>query len=252
MISTPLSCTSDYYSSSDFDYEDNDYDIVVKAAPLHSCSSIKETNFTLQTFAQQHRPSSNLSSTVKIQQSFQLLKLSQEYHLHNEVYIRANAILHQYLLLTCTSDITESILLACLSLSTKLSQHSNHSSIRAFQDELLISNENVICNALDWDIDLTTPINHIETILLHVLDYSVKQHLRELTYELIVLCLTDVRCVDLSDVPLGICCLLMASELLQCGELIPKEIFNFEQDKSALLETSLIYIRQVLMHILNQ
>ena len=46
----------------------------------------------------------------------------------------------------------------------------------------------------------------------------------------------DVRCVDLSNVSLGIGCLLMASELLQCGEMIPKEIFAFDQEKHALFE----------------
>jgi hypothetical protein len=51
-------------------------------------------------------------------------------------------------------------------------------------------NENLICNTLDWDIDVITPINYVEAILLHVMDYSVKDHLRQLAYELIVLCLT--------------------------------------------------------------
>ncbi|CAF4758506.1 unnamed protein product, partial [Rotaria sp. Silwood2] len=52
------------------------------------------------------------------------------------------------------------------------------------------TNENLICNTLDWDIDIITPINYVEAILLHVLNYSIRDRLRQLTYELIVLCLT--------------------------------------------------------------
>jgi hypothetical protein len=48
----------------------------------------------------------------------------------------------------------------------------------------------MICNALDWDIDIITPINYVEAILLHVTDRSVKDRIRKLCYELIVLCLT--------------------------------------------------------------
>ncbi len=48
----------------------------------------------------------------------------------------------------------------------------------------------MICNALDWDIDIITPINYVEAILLHVRDCSVKDCLRKLSYEMIVLCLT--------------------------------------------------------------
>ncbi len=48
----------------------------------------------------------------------------------------------------------------------------------------------MICNALDWDIDMTTPLNCVEAILLQVIDYSIKDRLRKLSYELIVLCLT--------------------------------------------------------------
>ncbi|CAF1341832.1 unnamed protein product [Adineta ricciae] len=251
MTSTPISCTSDYYSSSDIDYEDNDYDFdVVKAAPSKHCS-IDETNFTIRTFAEHHddfRSSSKISSTVKVQQSIRLFELTEKFRLNKEIFIRANAILTKYLLTTSADDIDESILVACLSLSTKLSQHS---SSRTFCDNLLISDENTICNALDWDIDATTPINYIETILVHIIDTSIRHQLREIANELLVLCLTNVRCVDLSNLSLGIGCLLMASELLQCGEMIPKKIFAFDQEKHALFETTLIYIRQVLIQILN-
>jgi hypothetical protein len=51
-------------------------------------------------------------------------------------------------------------------------------------------NENIICEAVDWDIDVMTPINYVETILLHVNNCMVKDSLRKLSYELIVLCLT--------------------------------------------------------------
>ncbi|CAF0813162.1 unnamed protein product [Adineta steineri] len=73
MISTPISCTSDYYSGSDFDYDDD----VVKAAPQHHCS-LNDTNIILQTLIQNQyqQSSSNISSTNKIQQSIQLLKVT--------------------------------------------------------------------------------------------------------------------------------------------------------------------------------
>jgi hypothetical protein len=120
-------------------------------------------------------------------------------------------------------------------------------------------NENLICNTLDWDIDVITPINYVEAILLHVMDCSVKDHLRKLTYELIVLCLTgknisyfdvmivthifgylDVRCMDLSVVSVGMGCLLMACELINCREIIPKQVFENAQDKDPLLEVCFI------------
>ncbi|CAF0717188.1 unnamed protein product [Adineta steineri] len=247
MISTPISCTSDYYSGSDFDYDDD----VVKAAPQHHCS-LNDTNIILQTLIQNQyqQSSSNISSTNKIQQSIQLLKLVQKYDLSNEIFIRANAILHKFLLSTkCVNNIDVSILIACLSLSTKLSQHSTHSSIPLFNSDSLILNENMICNALEWDIDMITPINYIEAMLLHVTDSSIKARVRELTYELIVLCLIDVRCIDLSSDSLAMSCLLMTSELLDCCEIIPKQIFLYIQDKNSLFETSLIFIRQILLNI---
>jgi hypothetical protein len=48
----------------------------------------------------------------------------------------------------------------------------------------------MICEAVDWDIDLITPINYIEAILHRLTDCSVKDRLRELSYRLIVLCMT--------------------------------------------------------------
>jgi len=73
MISTTISCTSDYYSSSDLDYDDDD---VVKAAPQQHCST-KQTNIILQTLLQHHshESSSKISSTIKVQQSIRLLKV---------------------------------------------------------------------------------------------------------------------------------------------------------------------------------
>ncbi len=72
MISTSISSTSDYYSSSDLDYDD-----VVKAAPHHHYSSTEETNIILQTLLQhQHYNSlSYVSSSIKLQQSLRLLKV---------------------------------------------------------------------------------------------------------------------------------------------------------------------------------
>ncbi len=53
--------------------------------------------------------------------------------------------------------------------------------------------ENMICNVMDWDIDMVTPINYVEALLLHVSDYSEKDHLRKLSYEMLVLCLTGKK-----------------------------------------------------------
>lgn len=63
MISTPISSTSDYYSGSDFD-DDED---IVKAAPQHH-SSLNETNIILQTLLQHHthQPLGDHSSTIKL------------------------------------------------------------------------------------------------------------------------------------------------------------------------------------------
>ncbi|CAF0833703.1 unnamed protein product [Rotaria sordida] len=249
MISTSSCCTSDYYSSSDIEY---DYDDVVKAAPQH-LSSIKETNIILQTLLQYHHSPSYISSSIKFQQSIRLFKLVQENHLSNEIFIRANAILHKLLHSICTNEINESILIACLSLATKLNEHSTYSNITLFNNNILIANENLICNTLDWDIDIITPINYVEAILLHVSDYLIKDRLRPLTYELIVLCLTDIRCMDLSVLSMAIGCLLMAYEMINCCELIPKQVFEYEQENNKILfQTSLIYIRQVLMNILHR
>jgi len=100
---------------------------------------------------------------------------------------------------------------------------------------------------------MITPINYVEAILLHVMDPSARADVRELTYEMIVLCLTgkdtlflpsydnnfsylDVRCIDLSDISLGMGCLLMASELLKCCEIVPNQVFTYAQDKNTLFE----------------
>jgi hypothetical protein len=75
MISTPMSCTSDYYSGSDIDYDEDDH--VVKAAPQYHCST-KETNIILQTLLQydnDHQQTSCLSSTIQIEQSMRLFKV---------------------------------------------------------------------------------------------------------------------------------------------------------------------------------
>ena len=48
----------------------------------------------------------------------------------------------------------------------------------------------MICNTLDWDIDMITPINYVEAVLPYVMDSSLKDRIRKLSYELIVLCLT--------------------------------------------------------------
>jgi hypothetical protein len=120
-------------------------------------------------------------------------------------------------------------------------------------------NENLICNTLDWDIDVITPINYVEAILLHVMDYSVKDRLRQLTYELIVLCLIgknisyfdvmfvkhivgylDVRCMDLCVVSMGTGCLLMACELINCCKIVPKQVFENAQAKDPSLEVCFI------------
>jgi len=167
----------------------------------------------------------------------------------DEIFIRANSILHKFLLSTCSNDVDESILIACLSLATKLTEHSNHFTMILFNSNSLILNENTICNALDWDIDMITPINYVETILLHVMGCPLKDRIRQLSYELIVLCLTDVGCINLSVASVGMGCLLMACELLNYYEIVPKQLFESEQEKDTLFETSLIYIREVLMNI---
>jgi len=71
MISTPISSTSDYYSSSDLEYDDDD---VVKATPQHHFST-KETNIILQTLLHYHQPFVYNSSIIKAQQSIRLLKV---------------------------------------------------------------------------------------------------------------------------------------------------------------------------------
>ncbi len=58
-----------------------------------------------------------------------------ENHLSDEIFIRANSILYKFLLSTCTNDIDDSILIACLSLATKLSEHSN---LNLFNSDTLI------------------------------------------------------------------------------------------------------------------
>jgi hypothetical protein len=75
MIFTPISSTSDYYSGSDLEYDDDDD--VVKAAPQHHSFSTKETNIVLQTFLQYHYDQSPLyiCSTIKVQQSIRLLEV---------------------------------------------------------------------------------------------------------------------------------------------------------------------------------
>ena len=46
--------------------------------------------------------------------------------------------------------------------------------------------------------------------------------------------------MDLSVVSMGMGCLLMACELLNCCEIIPKQVFEYEQDKNTLFEVCFI------------
>lgn len=71
-----MSSTSDYYSGSDFDYDDDNGNDVVKAAPQYHSSS-KETNLIFQTLLQHHshQPFIPHSCTIKNQQSIKLLKV---------------------------------------------------------------------------------------------------------------------------------------------------------------------------------
>ncbi|CAM4913179.1 unnamed protein product [Rotaria socialis] len=228
MISTPMCCTSDYYSGSDIEYDED----FVKAAPRH-LSSTNETNNIFHTLFQSRHSQPSTTSISQIQQSMKLIKLAREHNLSNEIIIRSNAILHHLLLLSiCTDEIDESIFIACLSLTTKLNEHSTHLNTAFFNSDSLISNEMLICNRLDWDIDVITSINYVEAILLHLLNSSIRDRLRQLTYEFIVLCLTDVRCMELSPSSLGIGCLLMASEVINCCDIIPKQVFDYEYEKT--------------------
>ena len=54
----------------------------------------------------------------------------------------------------------------------------------------------MICNALEWDIDMTTPINYIEALLLFVDDCTKRDHVRRLSSEMVVLCLTGKMMFD--------------------------------------------------------
>ena len=74
MISTSFSSTSDYCSGSDPDYDD---DHVVKAAPQHHHHPSKQTNIILKTLLRHHHhSSSHLSSSIRLQQSLTLLKVT--------------------------------------------------------------------------------------------------------------------------------------------------------------------------------
>jgi hypothetical protein len=46
--------------------------------------------------------------------------------------------------------------------------------------------------------------------------------------------------MDLSVVSVGMGCLLMACELINCCEIIPKQVFENAQDKDPLLEVCFI------------
>lgn len=61
-----------------------------------------------------------------------------ENDLSNEVFIRANTILQKFLHVTSTDNIDQSIFIACLSLATKLSEHSNHFTKIFFNSNSLI------------------------------------------------------------------------------------------------------------------
>lgn len=54
----------------------------------------------------------------------------------------------------------------------------------------------MICNAMDWDINVTTPMNYVEALLLYVNERSEKDRLRRLSYEMVVLCLTGKKVFD--------------------------------------------------------
>lgn len=105
----------------------------------------------------------------------------------------------------------------------------------------------MICNAMDWDINVTTPMNYVEALLLYVNERSEKDRLRRLSYEMVVLCLTgkkvfdtkvvivkgwclDVRCMDLSPASIGMGCLLIACEMLECGDTVEKHVDECDGD----------------------
>lgn len=92
-------------------------------------------------------------------------------------------------------------------------------------------NENIICNGVDWDIDVITSVHFVEAILLHLNDCAIKHQIRKLTFELIVMCLTNIDCMNLSISSLGIGCLLVICELEGCDEIVPEEVFECLKDQ---------------------
>ena len=51
-------------------------------------------------------------------------------------------------------------------------------------------NEELLCHALDWDLESITPINYVEALLPFFADATLRCHLREFTYRCLTFCLT--------------------------------------------------------------
>jgi hypothetical protein len=51
--------------------------------------------------------------------------------------------------------------------------------------------------------------------------------------------------MDLSVVSMGMSCLLMACELLNCCEIVPQQVFEYDEDKESLFEVCFILINLV-------
>ena len=103
--------------------------------------------------------------------------------------------------------------------------------------------EEMICNALDWDVNIITPMNYVEAVLLFVDDYSTRDHVRRLSHEMVVFCLTgkrmfddemvnvqdcclDDRCMDICVASMGMSCVLLACEMAGYGETIRKQVYE--------------------------
>ena len=82
MISTPVSSTSDYYSSSDIEYDDDNDDDRIDATAQQSFPCREKVQISAERLIalfhheQHHSPSNLISSTIKIQQSMRLIQVS--------------------------------------------------------------------------------------------------------------------------------------------------------------------------------
>ncbi|CAF1064477.1 unnamed protein product [Didymodactylos carnosus] len=182
-----LCITSGYYT------DDSDFELV------NAAEQPSDDNILLNLIRRDNHEQCAIYSTspkTKIHHSKQLKRIIDDCGLSDEIYIKAYYILMRYL--SSCLNMNEDILYGCMTIAVKLSEYTNFLNTvekyikHRITYEALMNAETLICNAIDWDLNITTPVTYLEAILTMLdVENVTKNSLRQISTKLIVQAVTD-------------------------------------------------------------